>query len=145
MARRSRHRKTRKPVILVVEDEPTILALIASNIEDDLGYATLSAANAREALALLKEDKAIDLLFTDVNIPDGTAGALDGIGLARRVIELHPNLPVIYTSGGGLTDGMTALFVEGSTFLPKPYTREQLIAAIQDTASRSISSVRRRD
>jgi CheY-like chemotaxis protein len=50
--------------ILVVEDEPTVLALAVSIIEDDLGYAALSAANAREALALLQQDQ-IDLLFTD--------------------------------------------------------------------------------
>jgi len=38
---------------------------------------------------------------------------------------------VIYTAGGGLTDGMTALFVEGGTFLPKPFTREHLIQAVR--------------
>jgi hypothetical protein len=58
--------------------------------------------------------------------------------LARRAVEIRPDLRVIYTTGGGLTDGMTALFVEGGTFLPKPFTREQLIAAIRgdsETAS----------
>ena len=111
--------------MLVAEDEPTVLALAASNIEE-IGYATLSAANTREALALLDEDARVDLLFTDITMPE----AADGFELARRAVELRPGLRVIYTSGGGLTDGMRALFVEGAAFLPKPYTRDQLIEAI---------------
>ena len=112
--------------VLVVEDEPTVLALAVSIIEDDLGYAALSAANAREALALLEQDQ-IDLLFTDINLPDGQ----DGLELARRAVEMRPGLPVIYTSGGGQTDGMAALFVDGSTFLRKPYKKEDLLQAVK--------------
>jgi len=122
---RTGRKKREQPVVLVAEDEPTVLALAASNIEE-IGYATLSAANTREALALLDEDARVDLLFTDITMPE----AADGFELARRAVELRPGLRVIYTSGGGLTDGMRALFVEGAAFLPKPYTRDQLIEAI---------------
>ena len=115
--------------ILVVEDEPTVLALAVSIIEDDLGYAALSAANAREALALLEQEK-IDLLFADINLPDGP-DAIDGLELARRAVEMRPGLSVIYTSGGGQTDGMAALFVDGSTFLGKPYKKEDLLHAVK--------------
>jgi CheY-like chemotaxis protein len=115
--------------VLVVEDEPTVLALAVSIIEDDLGYAALSAANAREALVLLEQDQ-IDLLFTDINLPDGP-DAIDGLELARRAVEMRPGLPVIYTSGGGQTDGMAALFVDGSTFLRKPYKKEELLQAVK--------------
>lgn len=125
---RTRRRKPATPVALVVEDEPTVRSLAASNIEE-IGYTTLSAANTREALALLDEGAHVDLLFTDINMPDGTDGA-DGFELARRAVELRPGLRVLYTTGGGLTDGMRALFVEGAAFLPKPYTRDQLIEAI---------------
>jgi CheY-like chemotaxis protein len=132
---RTRRKKRAAPVVLVVEDEPTVLALAASNIEE-LGYATLSAANTREALALLDDGAHVDLLFTDINMPDGSDGK-DGLELARRAVEHRPGLLVIYTTGGGLTDGRRALFVEGSVFLPQPYTRDQLIGAVQGQSERS--------
>jgi CheY-like chemotaxis protein len=129
-------KKSMPPAVLVAEDEPTVRAL-AESIVAEFGYETFSAANAREALAVLDDGPPITLLFTDINMPDGPDG-LDGLELARRAVEIRPDLRVIYTTGGGLTDGMTALFVEGGTFLPKPFTREQLIAAIRgdsETAS----------
>src|SRR5579863_3521505 len=71
--------KSASPVVLVVEDEPTVRALTESNIAE-LGYETLSAANATEALALLNGDARVTLLFTDINMPDGP----DGLELARQ-------------------------------------------------------------
>src|SRR5436309_16061845 len=116
------------PAVLVAEDEPTVRTL-AESIIAEIGYETFSAANAREALAVLDDGAPIVLLFTDINMPDGPDG-LDGLELARRAVEIRPDLRVIYTTGGGPTDGMTALFVEGGVFLPKPYNGQRLIAAI---------------
>jgi CheY-like chemotaxis protein len=117
----------------MVEDDPDLLVIAKSNLEE-AGYATLSAANAREAIALLEDSPSIDLLLTDINMPDGPA-ALDGVGLARRAVELRPGLRILYTTGGGLTDGMSALFVDGSAFLPKPYTYEELVEAVRRALS----------
>jgi two-component SAPR family response regulator len=64
-------------------------------------------------------------MFTDINLPDGP-DAIDGLELARKAVELCRGLRVIYTTGHGQTDGMTALFVADATFLPKPYTVKQL-------------------
>jgi DNA-binding NtrC family response regulator len=66
-------------------------------------------------------------------LPDGP-DAIDGLSLARKAVELSPRLRVIYTTGYGQTDGMTALFVEAATFLPKPYTVKQLTEAVAATA-----------
>jgi CheY-like chemotaxis protein len=123
---RKRSRRTQPPTVLVVEDEPTVRTL-AESILQDLGYGTLSAANAREADALLRAQQAVDLLFTDINMPDG----LDGLELARTAVRLRPGLRVLYTTGGATTDRMTALFVDDAGFLQKPYTREQLIETLK--------------
>jgi CheY-like chemotaxis protein len=120
--------KAAPPVVLVVEDEPTVRTLAESTLGEH-GYASLSAANGTEALALLNDDTPIDLLFTDINMPDGP----DGIELARQAVELRPGLRVLYTSGGERTDGMIARFVDGATFLQKPYTIDQLIEAVRMT------------
>ena len=125
--------KHAKPTtVLVVEDEPTVRTLAESIIET-LGFTIFSAANAREAIALLEQDEHIHLLFTDINLSDGP-DAIDGLELARKAVEFRPGLRVIYTTGGGRTDGMTALFVEDATFLPKPYKVKQLTEAVLATA-----------
>jgi hypothetical protein len=65
----------------------------------------------------------IDLLFIDLNLK-GESEA--GLSLAVQAVEMRPALKVLYTSGQAVTDGMMALFVKNSAFLPKPYTVEQL-------------------
>ena len=69
-------------------------------------------------------------LFTDINMPDGPEG-IDGLELARRAVEFRPVCTSSIRPAAGRTDGMVALFVEGGTFLPKPYNRQQLIEAVQ--------------
>jgi two-component SAPR family response regulator len=65
----------------------------------------------------------IDLLFTDIELQDDIQA---GLNLAREAVERQPELGVLYTSAHEATDGMNALFVDKSAFLPKPYTVEQL-------------------
>jgi hypothetical protein len=54
---------------------------------------------------------------------------MDGLQLARKAVEVQPRLRVIYTTGGVETDRLTVEFGEDSTFLPKPYTAKQNLAA----------------
>ena len=118
-----------EPLVLVVEDE-ALIRICAADILEQHGYEVVEAATAADALEMLEARPDVRVLFTDINMPDGPDG-IDGLGLARRAVEMRPDLRVIYTTGGALTDGMTALFVEGGTFLQKPYTRERLIEAVR--------------
>ena len=89
---KSKHAKS--TTVLVVEDEPTVRALAESIIEA-LGYMILSAANAREAIALLEQDEPIDILFTDINLPDGP-DAIDELS-RRRSANIEPST-LIFTN-----------------------------------------------
>ena len=123
-------KRDQPPIILVVEDDPDVRDF-AEIIIAELRYRILAAATAREAIALLKEVEMIDVMFTDITLPDGPA-AMNGLDLARKAIELLPRLRVIYTTGAGQTDSMAVRFVKGGTFLPKPYSARQLMRALGD-------------
>jgi DNA-binding NtrC family response regulator len=80
-----------------------------------------------EALAVLDDTDTIDILFTDIDL-QGDLQA--GLNLAQKSAERHPDLGVLYMSCHAFTDGMKTLFVEGSAFLPKPHTIDQLQAIL---------------
>jgi DNA-binding NtrC family response regulator len=110
-------------ILLVVEDDEQVRVLVESFLETG-GHKTLSAGSVEQALALLEnEEHHIDLLLTDLRMQDDSEA---GLKLAKTAVELRPDLRVLYTSGQGVTDGMIALFVEKSAYLPKPYTGDQL-------------------
>jgi DNA-binding NtrC family response regulator len=113
-------------VILIVEDETQVRVLSESYLQEQ-GHQALSAATPGEALAVFDNFDAVDLLFTDIDL-QGDLQA--GLNLARIAVEQHPELRVLYTSCHAITDGMKALFVEGASFLPKPYTIDQLQAIL---------------
>jgi CheY-like chemotaxis protein len=120
-------KRAERPAVLVVEDEPTVRSLAVSIIEDS-GYSTLSASNAREAIVLLQNEP-IELLLTDINLPDGP-DAIDGFELAQKAVTIRPGLRVIYTTGGTRTDGVAARFVAGAILLSKPYSNAELVRAV---------------
>lgn len=116
-------------VILVVEDEAEV-RFIATRFLQSLGYAVLSAPAADKALALLKMQPHVRLLFSDVMLGSG----MNGIELAQAARRVIPGLAVLLTSGYEGRDGITMgsdskdPFFE---FLPKPYRREQLAVSLR--------------
>jgi DNA-binding NtrC family response regulator len=109
-------------IILLVEDEDQVRVLAESFLQT-AGHITLSAGSIEQALALLSTPEPVDLLFIDLNLKGETEA---GLSLAAKAVEMRPELKVLYTSGQAVTDGMAALFVKDSAFLPKPYMVEQL-------------------
>ena len=114
--------------ILLVEDEPPLLVL-AEFVLQDAGYETVSAATLAEAQAMIHSDKNIDLVFTDITLLDAQEG---GLQIGEFVRQARPGTPVLYTTGRGVTDGMIQLFIEPSAYLAKPYTNDQLVAAVSN-------------
>lgn len=113
--------------VLIMEDE-TQVRVLAEEILKEAGHQTLSAANVPEALALLRAYELINVLFADIKLEENGP---TGLELAQKALAIRPKLKVLYTTGAGITDGTKALFVEGSAFLPKPYTPAQLIEGIR--------------
>jgi DNA-binding response OmpR family regulator len=124
--------------IVIVEDEPQISALVQSFIEEQ-GHKVLSAATADEALGILKGPQAVDALFVDI-ILKGDMEA--GIKLAKRAVELKPDLKVLYSTGLTVTEDIKASVVPGSIILEKPYSEDQLLASLSVLRGASQPSVR---
>jgi DNA-binding NtrC family response regulator len=112
--------------VLLVEDDDQVRVLTESFLEQQ-GHRTLSAGTPDGAMAILNKMADVDVLFTDLELKGEIAA---GIKLAKEAKQLRPNLKVLYTTGRALTDGMKARFVEGSAFLEKPYTVEQLATSL---------------
>jgi CheY-like chemotaxis protein len=117
--------------VLLVEDEIVVL-MLAESVVQGLGHSTYSAASVTEALALLDDPGDINLLFTDIRLPEGDLG---GFELAKAAREQDASLKVLYTTGDAITDGMKAMFVDGAAFLPKPYTAPELPDAVNTLLS----------
>ena len=115
-------------IILLVEDDAAVRA-VGVTILENLGYRVLQAEDAQIALAILQTSEPIDLLFTDLVLPNGMSGQ----DLVRQARELRPDLKALFTSG------YSAQFIaaRGDTdqnvpLLGKPYRKHKLAEAIRN-------------
>lgn len=111
--------------ILVVDDTAEILELTSSILED-AGYSVLRCEGSRTALPILSDGCAIDLLLTDIMMPDG----LNGFELAREARVMRPLLPVAYVTGNGRIPPYGATVVFGP-ILRKPFRPNQLVRYVE--------------
>jgi len=114
--------------ILVVEDEPPVRELVC-RILKERGYRVLQAATGAEALKVWDDHKnQIELLLTDIVMPDGMTGR----DLAEKVQEEKPELKAIFTSGYSADIvGKDFIIQEGLNFLQKPYVPQKLIRVVR--------------
>jgi PAS domain S-box-containing protein len=112
--------------ILVVEDDKLVRDYVLTQLHS-LGYATLDAANAAEALALVESGNAFDLLFTDVIMP-----GVNGRQLANELQKKRPELKVLFTSG--YTENAIihhGRLDTGVLLLAKPYRKSDMARMIR--------------
>jgi PAS domain S-box-containing protein len=113
--------------ILVVEDDRLVRDYVLAQLHS-LGYATLDAANAAEALGIVEADHPFDLLFTDVIMP----GTMNGRQLATEIQKVRPGLKVLFTSG--YTENAIihhGRLDTGVALLAKPYRKSELAGMIR--------------
>jgi PAS domain S-box-containing protein len=114
--------------ILVVEDNPDVRRLVLRQLRD-LGYAVIEAASGAQALKILDDGAAVDLLFTDVVMP----GGMTGRQLAEAARRRRPNLKTLFTSGY-TEDSILRLgkLDPGVRLLSKPYRKHELATRIRE-------------
>ncbi len=112
--------------VLVVEDDRDVRELVVELLQG-LGYVTLAAESGPRALALLDAATAVDVVVSDVLMPDG----MSGFQLAREIRRRLPGLAVVLTSG---MTGLSAAAEDSRQELPilrKPYRSDDLVRAIE--------------
>ncbi len=117
-------------IILVVEDEAEVRRMTVDALRE-LGYSVIQASDARQALEQLQLQPHVDLLFTDIVMPE-----MNGRQLADKVRETNARIRILFTTGytrnavvhNGMLDA-------GVAFLPKPFTIEQLANKVRDVLS----------
>ncbi|HKS27670.1 MAG TPA: PAS domain S-box protein [Pyrinomonadaceae bacterium] len=115
-------------LILVVDDEESIREITRGTLET-FGYRVLVASDGTEAVALYAENKdEIKAVLTDMMMP-----FMDGPATIRALRRLNPQVKIIAASGLSASDKATeASSVGAKTFLPKPYTAEKLLRALDE-------------
>ncbi|MBX3562812.1 MAG: response regulator [Sphingomonas sp.] len=114
--------------ILVVEDDPRVCRSTVDALEE-LGHRPVACASGPEALDLLADGAAMDLVITDVMMPEMT-----GTELAALIRQRHPELPVMFVTGYVGEAGETEDLI-GGELLRKPFT----VAALADSVAAALA------
>jgi two-component system cell cycle sensor histidine kinase/response regulator CckA len=119
---------TGRGTILLVEDEEGLRGLNARGLTSR-GYTVLQAGNGVEAIEVLERGEEVDLVVSDVVMPE-----MDGPTLFRVLRERNPDIKFIFVSGYA-ENAFEKNLPEGEkfAFLPKPFTLKQLVAAVKET------------
>jgi CheY-like chemotaxis protein len=115
--------ETKRPVVLIVEDE-YLIRMDAADMIAAAGFDIVEARNADEAIAILERRFDISVVFTDVQMP----GSMDGLKLAAAIRGRWPPIKIVATSG---LDIRESDLPRGSHFLRKPYNTAQIVGTLR--------------
>lgn len=130
--RAKRSRIGRASTVLVVDDDPLLRAVVARTLEVS-GYAVRTAASAALALTMLTAaPKGVDLVLSDVRMP-----GMSGVDLALQIQRSWPGIRVLLMSGQPLRELLASHGALPVRLLPKPFTREELLALVEATLAQA--------
>jgi DNA-binding NtrC family response regulator len=110
--------------ILLVDDDPGLSEVIVMLLERE-GYAVSHSATRKQALTIL-ESRELDLVITDLKLPDGT-----GLDVIAGVRARRPRLPIIMiTSYSSMESAIDALRAGANDYVIKPFNNEEFLRAI---------------
>jgi len=107
--------------ILIVEDNPDVRRLVRRQLTE-LGYTIHEASNGPEALTMLRSQLAVDLMFTDIIMPEG----MTGYELAGQARDSRPSLKILFTSGYTAIGAAQDHERGDVPLLSKPYRKSEL-------------------
>jgi CheY-like chemotaxis protein len=108
--------------ILVVDDDEELLEVMSATLSG-FGYHVLSARSGREAIEVIETGEPIDLLFSDVVMPNG----MTGVELAREAKRLRPGIKVLLTSGNSAEVLARYGALDEFPIVTKPVARADLV------------------
>lgn len=113
--------------VLVVEDDPTVRLMVVTAL-NDWGYGMIQTSSAHEAIPVLRSNRQIDLLLTDVGLP-----SINGRQLAEIARQFRPGLRVLFMTGYAEKAAMRGQFLEaGMELVTKPFTLDGLSEKIRE-------------
>jgi signal transduction histidine kinase len=112
--------------ILVVEDEPVVRSLVIE-VLDDLGYQTLEAGDASEALPIIESAQRIDLLVSDVGLP-----GMNGRQLAEIARQHRPGLKVLFATGYAESATASDFLGPDMAVITKPFAIDALASKVRE-------------
>lgn len=118
-----------RPRILVVDDEPDLLEILAAELTD-AGYDVTCAESGREAVDRVRRDH-FDVVLTDYKMP-----GMDGLATLAAIEAVHPNQRAVLMTGYASDDVRNALKKSGRPYLPKPFDRDDLLATLERESHR---------
>src|SRR4051812_25895963 len=111
--------------ILLVEDEANVLKMLERFLAPS--YRCLAATNGKDALEILKVERDVDVVVTDVRMP-----GMDGIQLIRAIRRLRPHLPAIaMTAYGSEETAVEALRAGATNYLRKPFKTQEFLSVVR--------------
>jgi two-component system cell cycle sensor histidine kinase/response regulator CckA len=124
--------------ILLVEDEPLVRLVVAEALAD-LSYRVLPASSGAEAMAILEQRQAIDLLLTNLVLP-----GLNGLDLYRALRQQQPAVRGLIMAGYTLAGAGHEVFQqEGADWIQKPFDMDDLAAKIRAVLAETVPPVSR--
>lgn len=119
-----------RPLRIVAVDDDSLVLMNTAALLEDLGHSVIEANSGADAVAYVRDNPDIDLLITDQAMP-----AMTGIQLVGQLAQDYPDLPIILATGYA---ELPADGPSGIIRLGKPFTQEQLAAAIQTAMEKAL-------
>ena len=124
--------KTKRPVILIVDDDKNICKMIDASLRKERKYEVMTALNGEACLRIIREEPP-DLVLLDIQMP-----GIDGIETLQKIKQEDSRIPVIMmTAHGTIERAVTSMKLDAYDFLTKPFARDRLLVTVNNAMMNS--------